>query len=390
MRYLSAGESHGPSLTAIIEGLPAGFTLYSEDINHQLWRRQQGYGRGARMKIEKDRVEILSGLRFNKTLGTPLTLQIKNRDWDNWQQKMAPEGKAPASLEAMLRPRPGHADLAGGFKYNHTDLRNVLERTSARETAIRVAVGTVGRLLLGKFNIKIFSHVVRIGNVSSAFDINSLPENYQVVENSPLRCFDPELEKTMIEEIDKAADEGDSLGGIIELLVTGLPPGLGSYSHPEHRLDALLAGALMGIQAIKAVEIGAGFSAASTRGSELHDPIVKGTDGRITRTSNRAGGLEGGVTNGMPVVIRVAMKPIPTLARPLPSVDWQTGKIAPGATERSDVCAVPAAAVVAEAVAAWELAEAFRKKFSGDFMEEVEAAYRFYIDKVEEKLKGKK
>jgi chorismate synthase len=245
-------------------------------------------------------------------------------------------------------------------------------------------------LLLGKFNIKIFSHVVRIGNVSSAFDINSLPENYQVVENSPLRCFDPELEKTMIEEIDKAADEGDSLGGIIELLVTGLPPGLGSYSHPEHRLDALLAGALMGIQAIKAVEIGAGFSAASTRGSELHDPIVKGTDGRITRTSNRAGGLEGGVTNGMPVVIRVAMKPIPTLARPLPSVDWQTGKIAPGATERSDVCAVPAAAVVAEAVAAWELAEAFRKKFSGDFMEEVEAAYRFYIDKVEEKLKGKK
>ena len=390
MRYLSAGESRGPSLTAIIEGLPAGFTLYSEDINHQLWRRQQGYGRGARMKIEKDRVEILSGLRFNKTLGTPLTLQIKNRDWDNWQQKMAPEGKAPASLEAMLRPRPGHADLAGGFKYNHTDLRNVLERTSARETAIRVAVGTVGRLLLGKFNIKIFSHVVRIGNVSSAFDINSLPENYQVVENSPLRCFDPELEKTMIEEIDKAADEGDSLGGIIELLVTGLPPGLGSYSHPEHRLDALLAGALMGIQAIKAVEIGAGFSAASTRGSELHDPIVKGTDGRITRTSNRAGGLEGGVTNGMPVVIRVAMKPIPTLARPLPSVDWQTGKIAPGATERSDVCAVPAAAVVAEAVAAWELAEAFRKKFSGDFMEEVEAAYRFYIDKVEEKLKGKK
>jgi chorismate synthase len=341
------------------------------------------------MKIEKDRVEILSGLRFNKTLGTPLTLQIKNCDWDNWQDIMAPEGSVPSSLETLSRPRPGHADLAGGLKYNHEDLRNVLERTSARETAIRVAVGTVGRLFLEKFRIQVFSHVIRVGNTYSALDINNLPEKYRTVEESPVRCLDKGLEKAMIEEIDRAAQEGDSLGGVIELLVTGLPPGLGSYSHPDRRIDALLAGALMGIQAIKAVEIGAGLSAASIRGSELHDPIVKDTDGRVTRSSNRAGGIEGGVTNGMPLVIRIAMKPIPTLSKPLASVDWQTGQNVHGATERSDVCAVPAAAVVAEAVTAWELAFVFREKFGGDFMEEIEAAYQYYVDKVEAKLRGK-
>ncbi len=386
MRYLSGGESHGPCLTAIIEGLPAGLVLYANDINYQLKRRQQGYGRGARMAIEKDRVEFISGLRFNKTLGSPLSILIKNRDWDNWKETMAPEGKIPADLEKLTRPRPGHADLAGGLKYNHDDLRDILERSSARETAMRVAVGTVGRLLLEKFGIALFSHVTRIGSAVSEISADKLPDLVELTENSSVRSADSEAEKKMIEEIDKARKDGDTLGGVIELYITGLPPGLGSHVHPDRRIDGRLAGALMSIQAIKGVEIGAGFKASAGRGSEIHDPIVKDKKGRISRSQNRAGGIEGGISNGQPLMIRLAMKPIPTLTSPLPSVDWLTGLDAPGAAERSDVCAVPAAAVVAEAVAGWEIACAFREKFAGDFIEEVESAYHFYMDKVSFRL----
>lgn len=386
MRYLSGGESHGPCLTAIIEGLPAGLELFSKDINHQLQRRQQGYGRGGRMAIEQDSVKLLSGLRFNKTLGSPLTMQIENRDWENWKERMAAEGPRPEGEMALTRPRPGHADLAGGLKYNHDDLRHVLERSSARETAARVAVGSVGRLLLEKFGFCIFSHVVRVGSVTAEVDPSQLPVLCAEVEKSPLRCADPEAELKMIEEIEKARQKGDTLGGVIEVIVTGVAPGLGSYVHPDRRLDGRLAGALMSIQAIKGVEIGAGFAAACGFGSDLHDAIVKNEKGLTVRATNRAGGIEGGMSNGEPLLVRVAMKPIPTLLKPLPSIDWHTGEAAPGATERSDLCAVPAAAVVAEAVVAWELAVSFREKFSGDHIDEVEAAFNYYMSSVQARL----
>lgn len=386
MRYLSAGESHGPCLTAIIEGLPAGLKLFTEDINCQLARRQQGFGRGARMAIEKDQVEVLSGLRFNKTIGSPLNLQIRNRDWENWQARMTPEGEPPAGLKKITLPRPGHADLAAGLKYDYDDLRLALERSSARETAIKVAVGTVGRILLERFDSKFYSHVIRIGQVTTAVNPSDLPRIYQKVEESPVRCADETAAEKMVAAIEQAGEEGDTLGGVIELLVTGVPPGLGSHVHWDRRLDGLLAGAIMAVPAIKGVEIGLGFSAATLPGSEVHDPIVRNDRG-IDRFSNRAGGLEGGITNGQPLVIRAAMKPIPTLVNALPSVDWDTGAESTAAVERSDVCAVPAAAVVLEAVAAWTLAVAFMEKFAGDSMKELEAAYRYYMDQTARHLK---
>ncbi len=389
MRYLSGGESHGPCLTGIIEGLPAGMLLDKGALDRQLERRQKGYGRGNRMKIEKDRVEILSGLRFGCTTGSPLTMQIKNRDWENWRNLMSPEGEPPEDAVRLTRPRPGHADLAGGLKYDFNDLRNVLERSSARQTAMRVAVGSVGRVLLEKFGLSFYSHIVRIGRAAAAVDTEDLPGLFERVENSPVRCADPGAEQAMIEEIERAREEGDSLGGIIELVITGVPPGLGSHVHWDRRLDGRLAAALMSIQGIKGVEIGSGFGAAAQRGSAVHDPIIYEPGEGIERPSNRAGGIEGGITNGRPLVLRAAMKPIPTLAEPLPSVDWETAENAPGAVERSDVCAVPSAAVVAEAAAAWELAAAFREKFAGDFIEEVEAGYDFYIKKVNERLRRK-
>lgn len=381
MRYLSAGESHGPCLTAVIEGLPAGLKLYTHDINRQLERRQGGYGRGARMAIEKDRVEILSGLRFNETIGSPLTLQIKNRDWQNWQDVMTTEGDAPAGLKKLTLPRPGHADLAAGLKYNYDDLRPALERSSARETAARVAVGTVGRILLEQFGVRFFSHVVRIGDVEASLDPLALPELYDQIESSPVRCGDETCSEKMITAIRDAGEAGDTLGGVIELLITDLPPGLGSHVHWDRRLDGLLAGAIMAVPAIKGVEFGLGFAAAALPGSAVHDPIIRSARG-IDRSSNRAGGLEGGITNGQPVVIRAAMKPIPTLINALPSVDWETGALSEAAVERSDICAVPAAAVVLEAVAAWTLAVAFREKFAGDSMDEVRNAYQFYTELV--------
>ncbi len=389
MRYLTGGESHGPGLTAIIEGLPAGFVLKSADINRHLERRQHGYGRGTRMAIENDRVEFLSGLRFNRTIGSPLTLQIKNRDWENWHDLMAPEGREPDQTARLSRPRPGHADLAGGLKYDHDDLRLTLERSSARETAIRVAVGSVGRLLLEKFGVIIYSHIISIGPVEAAIESSEIPRLTDCIKNSSLHCADQQAEEKMIGEIEKARAEGDTLGGILELIITGLPPGLGSHVQWDRRLDGRLAGAVMSIQGIKGVEIGSGFQAAALRGSKIHDPIEIRKESGISRPSNRAGGLEGGITNGQPLIIRAAMKPIPTLALPLPSVDWNTGEKVSGATERSDVCAVPAAAVVAEAAAAWELAVAFREKFAGDYIEEVEAAYKYYMKRVNKRLRRK-
>lgn len=386
MRYLCAGESHGPCLTAIIEGLPSGLELYAKDLNRQLQRRQQGYGRGARMSIEEDRILIMSGLRFNRLIGSPLTLQIKNRDWVNWQQIMAPEGDKPSDVTPLTRPRPGHADLAGGLKYDHTDLRLVLERSSARETAIRVAVGSVARILLGRYGIGIYSHVLSIGTKRANIRAEEVPGKAGLIEKSPLRCACPETEKAMLEEIMKAKEAGDTLGGIFEVIVTGIPPGLGSHVHYDRRLDGRISGALMSIQAVKGLEIGAGFAGAALPGSQHHDPIVIEAEKGIGRSANRAGGLEGGVSNGQPLLLRAAMKPIPTLARPLPSVDLKDGLVSEGAIERSDTCAVPAAAVVAEAVVAWEVAVAFREKFAGDFIEEVDAAFNYYMQKVNKRL----
>ncbi len=387
MRFLTGGESHGPCLTGIIEGLPAGLELDSRAINKQLERRQQGYGRGGRMSIEKDRVEFLSGLRFNRTTGSPLTMQIKNRDWENWHRVMAPEGSPPPEMKTLTRPRPGHADLAGALKYNHRDMRQVLERSSARETAMRVAVGTVGRVLMEKFGVKFFSHVTRIGSAISPVGPEKLPELAGRVEESSLRCADPGADKAMRKEIDQAGKGGDTLGGVIELVISGVPPGLGSYAHWDRRLDGRLAGALMSIQGIKGVEIGAGFSSACWPGSRLHDPVAVDPEKGISRTTNRAGGIEGGISNGENILIRLAMKPIPTLDSPLSSVDLETGLEAPGAVERSDVCAVPSAAVVAEAVAAWELAAAFREKFSGDFIEETAASFNYFMEAVNRRLR---
>ncbi|HED24228.1 MAG TPA: chorismate synthase [Firmicutes bacterium] len=387
MRYLTGGESHGPGLTAIVEGLPAGLELHLDDINRHLARRQLGYGRGGRMAIEKDRVKILSGLRFNQTIGSPLTMHIENRDWTNWQSAMAPEGEAPADWQPVTRPRPGHADLAGGLKYNFEDLRLVLERSSARETAMRTAVGSVGRIFLENFGVAFFSHVLQIGRASAPISSDEIPGLYEIVEKSAVRCADEQGEAAMLQEIDRARRKGDTLGGIFEVIVSGVPPGLGSYVHPDRRLDGRLAGAVMAIQGIKGVEIGIGFAAAAAPGSEVHDPIVIRHGKGIERPSNRAGGLEGGVTNGSPLVVRAVMKPIPTLGHPLPSIDWQTGEKTEGAVERSDICAVPSAAVVAEAVVAWELAVAFREKFGGDYLEEIAGSYHRYLENCRFRLK---
>lgn len=391
MRYLSAGESHGPCLVAVIEGLPSNLKLDREKIDCQLARRQKGYGRGGRMKIEKDRVEVLSGLRFGKTLGSPLTLSITNRDYENWRGAMdpylPPEGTgkegADSRGEVLTRPRPGHADLAGALKYHQEDLRNVLERASARETAMRVAVGSTARQMLTCFNIEVYSHVVEIGGVQA--NSRELPpeELHQLAEGSSVRCADPRGEAGMIQEIDRVKEEGDSLGGIFEILVTGVPPGLGSQVHWDRKLDGRLAGALMSLQAIKGVEVGLGFEAASLRGSRVHDEIYYEKNSTIYyRKTNGAGGIEGGISNGETIGVRCAMKPIPTLYRPLTSVDMKTKESLEAGIERSDVCAVPAASVVGEAIVAWEIACAFQEKFGGDSMEEMEAAYHNYLDMI--------
>ncbi len=379
IRYLTAGESHGKALVGIIEGIPAGLPLTAEDINRQLYRRQQGYGRGGRMKIETDTIEILSGVRFGKTLGSPIALLLKNRDWENWTTVMATEDISQKA-EPITIPRPGHADFAGAIKYQFNDIRNVIDRSSARETAMRVALCTIARRFLEECKIFIGSIVVGIGTVElyerSKLDKMLLKEDFNATalalkaDSSPVRMIDKKLEEKAVALIKRSKKIGDTLGGIFEVYISGVPIGLGSYVHWDRRLSAQLAQALMSIQAMKGVEIGEGFGAARKFGSEVHDEFLL-KNNRIIRKTNRSGGLEGGMTNGSTIVLRAAMKPISTLAHPLRSVDLKTMKPVKSRYERSDVCAVPAASIVAEAVVAVPLANALLEKYGGDSLTEV-------------------
>ncbi|MCR4443024.1 MAG: chorismate synthase [Peptococcaceae bacterium] len=376
MRYLTAGESHGKALTAIIEGLPAGLELDVQRINEKLRRRQGGYGRGGRMAIESDRVEFVSGLRGSVTLGSPVTLVISNRDWENWQAVMHPLKKQNDPQRTVTGPRPGHADLAGGIKYRQKDLRNILERSSARETAARVAVGAVAQEFLGAFGIKVQGQVMAVGPVKVEAPPGTVGEE---LYDSPFYCPDPRAVDSMKSLIDEARARGDTLGGIFQVVAEGVPPGLGSHVHWDRRLDGRLAQAVMSIPAVKGVEIGLGFESAVLPGSQAHDEIDYSASRGFHRRTNRAGGLEGGITNGETLVIRGAMKPIPTLGSPLDSVDVLSKEKTRAAVERSDVCAVPAAAVVAEASVAWVLAAALLEKFGGDHLEETLENYRNYL-----------
>jgi chorismate synthase len=382
IRFLTAGESHGRGLVCIIEGLPANLGLSSEYINRELERRQRGYGRGGRMKIEKDRVQILSGVRFGKTLGGPIALFIENKDWENWKEKMAVEGERPETAVPFTRPRPGHADLAGGIKYNQRDLRNVLERASARETACRVALGAVCKRFLEELGVFVGSYVVSIGPLCPPIEEQDLIKRHQLAEQSELRFPDPSKDKEFMELIDRAKEMGESLGGVFEVFAVGVPPGLGSHVHWDRKLDGRIAQAMMSIQAIKGVEIGLGFEASKRFGSEVHDEIGYREGEGYFRYSNNLGGLEGGITNGMPIIVRCAMKPIPTLTKPLRSVDVLTKEEVRAGKERTDVVAVPAASVVGESALALVLADAFLEKLGGDFMEEIKERYRIYLEHV--------
>lgn len=386
LRYLTAGESHGPQLTTIIEGVPAGFPLEAEDINKDLMRRQCGYGRGGRMQIETDRVDILSGVRWGKSIGSPVTLAVVNRDWVNWQEKMSPLGRYRDDKLAVTRSRPGHADLPGAMKYQHHDVRNILERSSARETAIRVAVGAVAKSILSQFGIIVYGFVTELGGVTAVRPSLSHDAIRDKVAKSELFTYDGHAEVEMKALIDRAKESGDTIGGVIEVNVHGVPVGLGSHVQWDRKLDGRLAMALMSIQAIKGVEVGSGFDAARNPGSRVHDEIyydslrlVEGKASGFYRKTNNAGGIEGGISNGETIVVRAAMKPIPTLYKPLQSVDIVTKEPFEATVERSDTCAVPAAAVVAEAVVAIEIANAFLEKFGGDSLDEIRCNYDGYI-----------
>ncbi len=381
-RFLTAGESHGEALTAVIDGVPAGLAIGEDDINGDLARRQRGYGRGGRMKIERDRVHILSGVRWGRTLGSPITLQITNRDWENWKTTMSVAPPEPGvQPKEVTRPRPGHADLAGAMKYGHHDIRNVLERSSARETTARVAVAGVAKKLLAEFGITILSHVTEIGGVRvpDEFEI-AWDELQRRAEASEVRCAHPDTEAAIIAAIDHAKEKGDTLGGVFEVVAVGCPVGLGSYVQWDRRLDGRLAQAFCAIQAIKGCELGLGFEAARRPGSAVHDEILYDSAAGFRRSTNNAGGLEGGVTNGQPVIVRAAMKPLSTLRTPLKSVDVATKQAVEAVVERSDVCAVPAAGVVGEAMMAIVLADAFLEKFGGDGIEEIRRNYTAYLD----------
>lgn len=389
LRYLTAGESHGPQLTAIIEGMPAGIPLVVETINRDLARRQQGYGRGGRMKIETDTADILSGVRWGTTLASPVTLAVKNRDWENWLEKMSPLSLHRDDSLAVTRPRPGHADLTGALKYDHADVRNILERSSARETAVRVAVGAVAKSLLSAFDISVGGFVTEVGGIAAVRPDLTLEQLWQMAAESELFCCDAAAELEMKRMIDAAQSCGDTLGGVVEVHVVGTPPGLGSYVHWDRKLDARLSMALMSIQAIKGVEVGIGFGAARLPGSKVHDEIFwdavrleQGAASAYYRASNNAGGIEGGMSNGEPIVLRAAMKPIPTLYKPLRSVDMRTHEPFEATVERSDTCAVPAALVVAEAVVAIEIANAFLDKFGGDSLQEIQRNYEGYREQM--------
>ena len=396
--FRTAGESHGRGLTALIEGIPAGLELdMKRDVDPELKRRQGGYGRGRRMQIESDQAELLSGVRLGETLGSPISMTIWNRDWENWTTAMSHEPPAedvnPKALRPHYLPRPGHADLVGALKYDRRDVRDILERASARETAARVACGAVAKRLLAEFGISIGSHVISIGPVE--VEIGELPQDINAAADpNPVRCLDGDTATRIMGEIDRAKERGDTLGGIFEVVVTGAPVGLGSYVSWDQKLDGRLAGAVMSIQAVKGVELGIGFEGARGPGSQVHDPIVRAEEkprsGAIGRASNRAGGLEGGVTTGEPVVVRGAMKPISTLRKRLPSVDLRDGSEGDAAVERSDVCAVPAAAVVAEAMVALVIADAFLEKFGGDSISEISRNFDGYLTYLTERGFGER
>lgn len=386
MRYLTAGETHGPQLTAIIEGLPSNLNVLAEEINHQLARRQKGYGRGLRMQIEKDAVSIVGGIRHGKTTGAPVALVVENKDWAQWTKVMSiePADEENEGKRRVNRPRPGHADLNGGLKYNQRDLRNILERSSARETTIRVAVGAIARVFLAEFGIKVAGQVIRIGSVEAARRDLPLDELVRITEESPVRVADQEAEAQMIAAIDAAKSEGDTLGGVVEVIVEGAPVGLGSHVQWDRKLDGRIAQAVVSIQAFKGVEFGIGFDAARIKGSQVHDEILYSEEEGFERRTNRAGGLEGGMTTGEPIIVRGVMKPISTLYKALQSVDIDSKEAFTAQIERSDTCAVPAAGVIMENVVAWEVAQAFLEKFGGDSMEEIRRNYDSYLAQVKE------
>ncbi|MEH0843689.1 chorismate synthase [Micromonospora sp. CPCC 205711] len=386
LRWLTAGESHGPALVALLEGVPAGIEVTTTEIAAELARRRLGYGRGARMSFEQDEVEVIGGLRHGVTLGSPVAIRVGNSEWPKWQTVMAAdpvdadELARQARNAPLTRPRPGHADLAGMQKYGHTDARPILERASARETAARVAVGTVAKALVRQaLGIEIVSHVVELGSVAADPGLRPTPEDAERIDADPLRCLDPEASARMVAEVDAAKKAADTLGGVVEVLAYGVPPGLGSHVQWDRKLDARLATALMSIQAIKGVEIGDGWQQARSRGSEAHDEIVPTTAG-VRRVTDRAGGLEGGITTGEPLRVKAAMKPISSLNRALATVDVTTGEPATAINQRSDVCAVPAAAVVAEAMVALVLAEAATEKFGADSVAEIRRNLAGYLD----------
>jgi chorismate synthase len=376
LRLITAGESHGPGLTCVVEGLPAGLELDREAIDRDMARRQLGHGRGGRMKIERDAADVTSGVRHGRTLGSPISLRVANRDFANWEERMNP-WPVEADVPEVHLPRPGHADLAGVWKYGFSDVRDVLERASARETAARVAGGALCRQFLAALGVEVRSHVVQIGPVRSS----ARPEDasaFDGVDDDPVRCLDPEASRAMVAHITAQRKANESIGGVFEVLAFGLVPGLGSHVSWEERLDGRLAGALCSIQACKGVEFGDGFALAATPGSQSHDEILPG----LVRETNHAGGLEGGMTTGEPLLVRAAMKPIPTLTKPLRSVDLGTGEPAQALRERTDSCVVPAAGVVGEAMVCFVLADAYRRKFGGDAMEDVRAAVEAYRTRI--------
>ena len=382
-RFTTAGESHGPGLVAIVEGLPAGLELDREALDRDMARRQLGHGRGGRMKIETDTVEVRAGIRHGRTLGSPIALLVANRDYANWEERMNPWPVEGFSPDEVHLPRPGHADLVGAQKYGHSDIRNVLERASARETAARVAAGTIARAFLARLGVEIRSHVLQIASVKAAEPTDLTPEDFAAVDEDPVRCLDPDASKAMVEEINRLRKANESLGGTFEVLVFGLVPGIGSHISWEDRLDGRLAGAVASIQSIKGVSIGEAWDVAGRPGSEAHDEIFWSEKEGYFRETNHAGGLEGGMTNGRPLSVRAAVKPISTLTKPLRSVDTETKQPAQALRERTDSSVVPAAAVVGEAMVALTLARAYREKFGGDHIDDVLAAIRAYKQRID-------
>src|SRR3954467_947700 len=381
LRFVTAGESHGPGLTAIVEGLPAGLELAPEDIDADLARRQLGHGRGGRMKIEKDRAQVTAGVRHGRTLGSPVCMWIENRDYQNWEERMNP-WPVEAEIDEVHLPRPGHADLAGVMKYGHTDVRNVLERASARETAARVAAGALAKALLRELGVSVFSHVTQIGSVTAPEREDLAPDDFDGVDESPVRCLDSAASEAMVEEINVARKANESLGGIFEVRAFGLVPGIGSHISWEERLDGRLAGAGVSIQAVKGVSVGEAWEVAALPGSESHDEIFHSPERGYFRETNRAGGVEGGMTNGEPLIVRGALKPISTLTKPLRSVDTEPLEPAQALRERTDSTVVPAAGVVAEAMVALVLASAYREKFGGDHIDDALAALAAYRERI--------